>query len=91
MHDGILYPFCAWCHMCMPWTAYYVNQTLPHRILPCRAVRQGNIAAWRKAEGQAIAPGDVLAEVETDKATIEWEAQEEGYLAKILMGDGERA
>jgi pyruvate/2-oxoglutarate dehydrogenase complex dihydrolipoamide acyltransferase (E2) component len=44
--------------------------------------------AWRKKEGAAIAPGDVLAEVETDKATIDWEAQEEGFLAKILVGDG---
>jgi hypothetical protein len=37
-----------------------------------------------------IAPGDVLAEVETDKATIDWEAQEEGFLAKIILGDGGR-
>ena len=57
---------------------------------PPRARAQGNIAAWRKREGASIAPGDVLAEVETDKATIEWEAQEEGFLAKILMGDGAR-
>ncbi len=49
---------------------------------------QGNIAAWRKNEGDAIAPGEVLAEVETDKATIEWEAQEEGYVAKILKPAG---
>ncbi|KAI8465211.1 MAG: dihydrolipoamide acetyltransferase [Monoraphidium minutum] len=51
---------------------------------------QGNIAAWRKKEGATIAPGDVLAEVETDKATIEWEAQEEGFLAKIIKGDGSK-
>lgn len=49
---------------------------------------QGNIVAWKKKEGDAVQPGDVYCEVETDKATIEWEAQEEGYLAKILMGDG---
>jgi len=49
---------------------------------------QGNIAAWRKNEGDQIAPGDVLAEVETDKATIEWESQEEGYIAKILAPSG---
>ncbi|KIY96511.1 pyruvate dehydrogenase E2 component (dihydrolipoamide acetyltransferase), partial [Monoraphidium neglectum] len=48
---------------------------------------QGNIAVWKKKEGASISPGDVLAEVETDKATIEWEAQEEGFLAKIIKGD----
>lgn len=50
---------------------------------------QGNIVAWRKSEGDSVAPGDILAEVETDKATIEWEAQEEGFIAKILMAAGE--
>jgi hypothetical protein len=45
--------------------------------------QQGNIATWLKKEGDQITPGTILAEVETDKATIEWEAQEEGYLAKV--------
>lgn len=36
---------------------------------------QGNIASWKKGEGDEIAAGDVLAEVETDKATMDWEAQ----------------
>jgi hypothetical protein len=52
---------------------------------------QGNIAAWRKAEGDSVAPGDILAEIETDKATIEWEAQEEGFIAKILKPAGQSA
>jgi pyruvate dehydrogenase E2 component (dihydrolipoamide acetyltransferase) len=51
---------------------------------------QGNIASWKKKEGDEIAAGDVLAEVETDKATMEWEAQDEGFLAKILKGDGSK-
>lgn len=51
---------------------------------------QGNIAAWRKNEGDSVQPGDILAEVETDKATIEWEAQEEGFIAKILMPAGSK-
>jgi pyruvate/2-oxoglutarate dehydrogenase complex dihydrolipoamide acyltransferase (E2) component len=51
---------------------------------------QGNISAWKKKEGDAIAPGDVLAEIETDKATMEWEAQEEGFLAKVLKPDGSK-
>ncbi|CAG9461276.1 unnamed protein product [Pedinophyceae sp. YPF-701] len=48
----------------------------------------GNILSWRKQEGDSIAPGDIFCEVETDKATIEWEAQEEGVLAKILVPEG---
>lgn len=42
-----------------------------------RFLLQGNIAKWMKKEGDQIAPGQILAEIETDKATIEWEAQEE--------------
>ncbi len=49
---------------------------------------QGNIAEWKKKEGEAVAAGDVLCEVETDKATIEWESVEEGFLAKVLLPDG---
>ncbi|CAA3011605.1 dihydrolipoyllysine-residue acetyltransferase component 2 of pyruvate dehydrogenase complex [Olea europaea subsp. europaea] len=49
---------------------------------------EGNIARWLKKEGDKIAPGEVLCEVETDKATVEMECMEEGYLAKILRGDG---
>ena len=40
--------------------------------------------------GDSIAPGDVLCEVETDKATIAWEAQEEGFLAAILLQGGSK-
>lgn len=48
----------------------------------------GNITAWKVAEGGEIAAGDVIAEVETDKATMDWEAQDEGYMAKILVAEG---
>lgn len=43
---------------------------------------------WKKTEGDAIAPGDVLAEIETDKATMDWEAQDEGFVAKVLVPAG---
>ncbi len=43
-------------------------------MLPTAAA-QGNISGWKKGEGDEIAAGDVLAEVETDKATMDWEAQ----------------
>ncbi|CAK9324710.1 unnamed protein product [Citrullus colocynthis] len=49
---------------------------------------EGNIARWLKKEGDKISPGEVLCEVETDKATVEMECMEEGYLAKIICGDG---
>lgn len=43
---------------------------------------------WVKKEGDTVAPGDILCEVETDKATVEWEAQEDGVIAKILVPEG---
>eukprot|EP00742_Colponemidia_sp_Colp-10_P002263 GILJ01002417.1.p1 GENE.GILJ01002417.1~~GILJ01002417.1.p1 ORF type:complete len:544 (+),score=108.69 GILJ01002417.1:47-1633(+) len=49
---------------------------------------KGNISKWRKREGDKINPGEVLCEVETDKATVDFEAQDEGYLAKILVPEG---
>src|SRR5580658_1873018 len=49
---------------------------------------EGKIARWIKSEGDHVEPGDVLAEIETDKATMEVEAVDEGVLAKILVGDG---
>ncbi|KAL3632020.1 hypothetical protein CASFOL_025004 [Castilleja foliolosa] len=49
---------------------------------------EGNIARWLKKEGDKVAPGEVLCEVETDKATVEMECMEDGYLAKILRGEG---
>jgi pyruvate dehydrogenase E1 component beta subunit len=49
---------------------------------------EGKIAKWVKAEGDAVKPGDVLAEIETDKATMEVEAVDEGTLAKIVVPEG---
>ena len=49
---------------------------------------EGKLAAWHKREGDAIATGDVIAEIETDKATMEVEAIDEGVLGKILVPEG---
>ncbi|KZT43910.1 pyruvate dehydrogenase [Sistotremastrum suecicum HHB10207 ss-3] len=49
---------------------------------------EGGIAQWKKKEGESFASGDVLLEIETDKATIDVEAQEDGILAKIISDDG---
>lgn len=53
-------------------------------------MNQGNIAKWLKKEGDKIDVGDVLCEIETDKATLEFESLEEGYLAKILAPEGSK-
>jgi pyruvate dehydrogenase E1 component beta subunit len=51
-------------------------------------MEQGKLAKWLKKEGDPVKPGDILAEIETDKATMEVEAIDEGVLAKILVADG---
>jgi pyruvate dehydrogenase E2 component (dihydrolipoamide acetyltransferase) len=51
-------------------------------------MEKGNLARWLKKEGDKIKSGDVLAEIETDKATMEVEAVDEGILAKIVVPDG---
>ena len=49
---------------------------------------QGNLNAWTKKVGDVLAPGEVIAEVETDKAQMDFEFQEDGYLAQILVPEG---
>src|SRR5215470_1311005 len=51
-------------------------------------MEKGNLAKWLKKEGEKVAPGDVIAEIETDKATMEVEAVDEGVLAKIVVPEG---
>src|SRR4026207_1471176 len=49
---------------------------------------EGNLAKWLKKEGDTVKTGDVIAEIETDKATMEVEAVDEGTLGKILVAEG---
>jgi len=51
-------------------------------------MEKGNLAKWLKKEGDAVKAGDILAEIETDKATMEVEAVDEGVLAKIVVPEG---
>src|SRR6201995_2716022 len=51
-------------------------------------MEKGNLAKWLKKEGETIKSGDVIAEIETDKATMEVEATDEGTLGKILIPEG---
>ena len=51
-------------------------------------MEKGNLAKWLKKEGDPVKSGDVIAEIETDKATMEVEAVDEGTLGKILIPEG---
>ncbi|KAI1340381.1 Dihydrolipoyllysine-residue acetyltransferase [Xylariaceae sp. FL0016] len=66
----------------------------PHQVIKMPALSPtmtaGNIGAWQKKAGDSIAPGDVLVEIETDKAQMDFEFQEEGVIAKILKDAGEK-
>uniref|UniRef100_A0A0E0DVH9 Dihydrolipoamide acetyltransferase component of pyruvate dehydrogenase complex n=1 Tax=Oryza meridionalis TaxID=40149 RepID=A0A0E0DVH9_9ORYZ len=76
----------------MSITANGVHNLPPHQEIGMPSLSptmtEGNIARWVKKEGDKVSPGEVLCEVETDKATVEMECMEEGYLAKIIHGDG---
>src|SRR6476661_1707131 len=51
-------------------------------------MEEGTLAKWLVKEGDKVASGDILAEIETDKATMEFEAVDEGTVAKILVPEG---
>jgi pyruvate dehydrogenase E2 component (dihydrolipoamide acetyltransferase) len=54
-------------------------------------MEQGTIGRWLKREGESFHEGDVIAEIETDKATMDFQAYEDGTMLRILVGDGETA
>ncbi|CAD5116416.1 DgyrCDS5306 [Dimorphilus gyrociliatus] len=73
----------------------YSNDTLPPHFkvnLPALSptMEMGSIVSWSKKEGDSISEGDLLTEIETDKATMGLETPEEGYLAKIFIPSGVR-
>ena len=51
-------------------------------------MEEGTLAKWLVKEGDTVSSGDLLAEIETDKATMEFEAVDEGVVAKILVSEG---
>ncbi|KAL1955237.1 hypothetical protein VTO42DRAFT_8896 [Malbranchea cinnamomea] len=74
---------------------YYASKSYPpHTIISMPALSptmtSGNIGAWQKKVGDTLTPGEVLVEIETDKAQMDFEFQEEGVLAKILKESGEK-
>ena len=54
-------------------------------------MEEGTIGRWLKREGESFQQGEVIAEIETDKATMDFQAYEDGTLLRILVGDGESA
>lgn len=79
------------------WSTNFVRaySDLPDHIkvtLPALSptMEQGTIVSWEKKEGDKLNEGDLLAEIETDKATMGFETPEEGYLAKILIPAGQK-
>jgi len=70
----------------------HLSSLPPYTILPMPALSptmtQGNLATWKVKEGEEFGAGDVIAEVETDKATVDYEVVDEGVLAKILVAEG---
>src|SRR5436305_11825659 len=54
-------------------------------------MEQGTIGRWLEREGESFHEGDVIAEIETDKATMDFQAYEDGTMLRILVGDGESA
>ncbi|NSZ57483.1 pyruvate dehydrogenase complex dihydrolipoamide acetyltransferase [Agrobacterium tumefaciens] len=65
-----------------------INITMP-ALSP--TMEEGNLAKWLVKEGDKVAPGDVIAEIETDKATMEVEAVDEGTVAKLVVPAGTEA
>jgi pyruvate dehydrogenase E2 component (dihydrolipoamide acetyltransferase) len=71
----------------------YSSSSFPtHNVIAMPALSPtmtaGGIGAWQKKVGDEVVPGDVLVEIETDKAQMDFECQEEGFLAKVLVDTG---
>lgn len=74
---------------------YYASKSFPrHTIIKMPALSPtmtvGNIGSWNKQPGDTLSPGEVLVEIETDKAQMDFEFQDDGVLAKILAPSGEK-
>lgn len=72
----------------------YASSYPPHTVIGMPALSptmtQGNIAVWNKQVGDKLEPGEAIAEIETDKAQMDFEFQEDGFLAKILEPAGSK-
>ncbi|KAJ6488460.1 single hybrid motif-containing protein [Mycena vitilis] len=70
----------------------HARRAITHLEMPAMSptMTEGGIAGWKKQNGEAFIAGDVLLEIETDKATIDVEAQDDGVMGKILVPDGSK-
>ena len=89
----------------LPWTRYaYACEEIRRQKMPeskcllqilsmpalSPTMSQGNVASWQVEEGTEITAGDILADIETDKATLPWENQDDGFIAKLLKPSGSK-
>lgn len=87
-------PACTQKHQLYPSNIQFRNYAdLPNKtkvLLPALSptMETGTIISWEKKEGDKLSDGDLLCEIETDKATMGFETPQEGYLAKILIPAG---
>ena len=65
------------------------NEILMPALSP--TMEEGTLAKWLVKEGDTVSSGDIMAEIETDKATMEFEAVDEGIVGKILVAEGTEA
>lgn len=82
------YPIIPWNSSCYRFFADFPNHTKVPLPALSPTMELGTIVSWAKKEGDKLNDGDLLAEIETDKATMGFETPEEGYLAKIVVPAG---
>ena len=77
---------------CIVQARYYSFPSHNKIVLPALSptMETGTIVKWQVKEGDKFEPGDLLADIETDKATMGFEAIDEGYIAKILVAEGSK-
>ncbi|KAG9410499.1 pyruvate dehydrogenase complex dihydrolipoamide acetyltransferase component (E2) [Aphanomyces cochlioides] len=73
------------------WTRHFASYP-PHEVVGLPALsptmEQGNLSKWLLKEGDAITAGDIICQIETDKAVVDYEAQDDMFLARILVPEG---
>ena len=77
------------CNICL--TQHFVSVLCPVAGIPIKmpslspTMSEGTIVKWLKQEGDTVEPGDIICDIQTDKAVVSFEVEEEGILAKILV------
>jgi pyruvate dehydrogenase E2 component (dihydrolipoamide acetyltransferase) len=76
-------------HSPLPDPSFPLVDLPPHEVLSMPALSptmtQGNVGTWKKKEGDKVAAGDVLCDIETDKATLDFESLEDGYVLVTVL------